>query len=263
MSERPSRENMNHEEDAHVDAQENVLPEAKFPHEDADLDAQEKVLPEAEFPEEDADVDAQENVLPAEEFPEEWYEEEQGQEAELQDAALGAPRGPPNTHHSEQEKVDHSNLQLVADQETAADMDLSQLSQVAPSQDGPAECDERLGFRYRPTSHAMSRIPDPLLRLLPRLEACGSEPELGELLEPKQLFINCENGEKLYGSTFVVLQKAVAAQKDVLEVGDDPAFDIGLLAPTPIIVALQTICGAQGWCLEATLQGHVVFFLSQ
>ena len=139
---------------------------------------------------------------------------------------------------------------------------MSQFSQIAPSQDaaaGPAECDERLGFRYRPTSHTMSRIPDPLLQLLPRLEACGSEPELGELLEPKQLFINCENGEKLYGSTFVVLENAVAAQKDVLEVGDDPAFDIGLLAPTPIIVALQTICGAQGWCLEATLQGQVFF----
>ena len=76
MSERPSRENMSHEEDADVDAQEYVLPEA--------------------------------------EFPEEWYEEEQGQKAELQDAALGAPRGPPITHHSEQEQVDQSNLKLRA-----------------------------------------------------------------------------------------------------------------------------------------------------
>ena len=214
--------------------------------------------------EEEAEVGAQEDVLPESEFPPEWHEDEEGEGAELQDAALGAPQGPPTTHHSERELGDLSLLQLVADQDTAVDIDMSQLSQVAPSQDaavGPAECDERLGFQYRPTSHMMSRIPDPLLQLLPRLEACGSEPELGELLEPK-LFIHCENGEKLYSSTFVVLENAVAAQKDVLDVGDDPAFDIGLLAPTPIIVALQTICGAQGWCLEATLQGHV-FFLSQ
>ena len=33
------------------------------------------------------------------------------------------------------------------------------------------------------------------------------------------------------------------------------AFDINLLAPVPIITAVQTMCKAQGWCAEAALQG--------
>ncbi|CAJ1410204.1 unnamed protein product [Effrenium voratum] len=52
-----------------------------------------------------------------------------------------------------------------------------------------------------------------------------------------------------------MLERVTASKNTLVEVGDDSAFDINLLAPAPIITAVQTMCKAQGWCAEAALQG--------
>ena len=54
-----------------------------------------------------------------------------------------------------------------------------------------------------------------------------------------------------------MLDQAVAIKSDPCTVGNDPSFDISLIAPTPFVLAIQTICRQQGWCHEACMQGRV------
>ena len=139
-----------------------------------------------------------------------------------------------------------------------AELEASQLSQLSPTQnDAPAEVDDRLGFIFRPSRALLERRPDPLIQVLAGLQGCTTEDELGCVLEPSQLFLECETADKLYRATFAMLERAVAQEKDLCEIGDDPGFDFSLVAPRPIIIATQTICAAQGWCVEGSLQGRV------
>ena len=89
--------------------------------------------------------------------------------------------------------------------------------------------------------------------ILSKLQECASDVDLGAVSEPVQLFLECE--QKLYQATFAMLERVTASKNTLVEVGDDSAFDINLLAPVPIITAVQTMCKAQGWCAEAALQG--------
>lgn len=150
-----------------------------------------------------------------------------------------------------------TDLVLASQSGRASQVEASQVeaSQLAPSQMEPAEFDDRLGLFYQPGSAASSAMTDPIVQVLERLQACSTLADLGEILEPKQLFLECETDQKLYSSLYACLERTVASDNDVVAVGEDPQFDVSLQAPAPFIVALQTICGSQGWSLEAALQG--------
>ncbi|CAJ1403999.1 unnamed protein product, partial [Effrenium voratum] len=136
-----------------------------------------------------------------------------------------------------------------------ADEDL-QPSQLTQSQGvGPVESDERLGFAFRPSRETADRRSDPAQLILSKLQECASDVDLGAVSEPVQLFLECETDQKLYQATFAMLERVTASKNTLVEVGDDSAFDINLLAPVPIITAVQTMCKAQGWWAEAALQG--------
>ncbi|CAJ1375581.1 unnamed protein product [Effrenium voratum] len=115
-----------------------------------------------------------------------------------------------------------------------ADEDL-QPSQLTQSQGvGLVESDERLRFAFRPSRETADRRSDPAQLILSKLQECASD--VGSCTRRRSQCLS-------------------APRSTLVEVGDDSAFDINLLAPVPIITAVQTMCKAQGWCAEAALQG--------
>ena len=132
------------------------------------------------------------------------------------------------------------------------DMPLTQ-----PTGNSPVTGSARLNFelRLREVAASDSR-PDPVSTLADRLHGVTTLEELSAILEPADLFTNCQDSQALHRTISCILTQIVEEnQADVGEVGQDPRFELRLLLPSPMFHAVRTVAKHQGWSAEALCQG--------
>ncbi|CAK9075012.1 unnamed protein product, partial [Durusdinium trenchii] len=131
------------------------------------------------------------------------------------------------------------------------DMPLTQ-----PTGNSPVTGSARLNFelRLREVAASDSR-PDPVSTLADRLHGVTTLEELSAILEPADLFTNCQDSQALHRTISCILTQIVEEnQADVGEVGQDPRFELRLLLPSPMFHAVRTVAKQQGWSAEALCQ---------
>ena len=170
---------------------------------------------------------------------------DQCQEGNLDSLVVASPQGEVNGQGMDD--------QVPATQQSAMEEDCPATQRNG---DSPvARCD-RLNYECRLPSADDEPLPDPLEGIKETLRAVTTTEALSEVLEPEDLFTNCQNTHVLQTTIIAALEAVCETNpRSVADVANDPRFELHLQLPKPMFQAIRAIGKAEGWPLEALCQG--------